>query len=47
MIWFILWALSLVIAFYAGIFFGIHDCKRRFKLPKGAQGVDDNGCIYP
>lgn len=47
MIWIILWALSLIVAFYAGIFFGIYDCKRHFNIPKGAQGVNDDGSFYP
>lgn len=33
-------------AFYAGILFGIHDCKKRFSIPKGAVGVDEHGYIY-
>lgn len=31
---------AVILAFYAGIFFGIHDCKRTYNIPKGAFPQD-------
>lgn len=39
-------AIVLLAVFGAGILVGIADCKRRFGVPKGAMGVDENGYIY-
>lgn len=41
----LLFVLVALIAFYGGIFVGIKDCKRRFNLPVGSCGVDDDGNI--
>lgn len=35
--------LGILGAFYGGIIVGIADCKKRFNVPKGATGVDDDG----
>lgn len=32
--------------FYFGITVGISDCKRRFQIPHGAVGVNENGYYY-
>lgn len=45
MIW-IVFILGFCAVFYGGIILGMADCKRRFGIPKGAIGVDDNGYIY-
>ena len=39
-------AAVLLAVFAFGVLIGIADCKRRFGVPKGAVGVDDNGYIY-
>lgn len=44
----ILYVLVAVAAFYAGVCFGVRDCKRTFAIPKTATGVNDDGSfIYP
>ena len=43
---FLLFLLALLTVFYCGICLGIANCKRRFLIPKGATGVNDNGYIY-
>ena len=40
------WILLILAGFYAGICFGVSDCKRRFGIPKSAVGVDEDGYIY-
>lgn len=42
----LLLALAFLAVFYGGICLGIANCKRRFLIPKGATGVDDNGYVY-
>lgn len=39
-------AVALGLGFCGGVIVGIKDCKRRFGVPLGAVGVDDNGYIY-
>ncbi len=47
MVLFLLMAVvALLAAFYAGIVVGIKDCKRRFKIPYGATGVNSEGVYY-
>lgn len=35
-----------LLSFIFGILVGIKDCKRRFSIPYGAVGVDNDGYIY-
>lgn len=39
-------ALVVLVTLYAGIVIGVSDCKKRFNIPKGAIGVDNDGYIY-
>lgn len=41
MIYILLLVLVALFGFYGGICVGIADCKRRFKIPKSAIGVDE------
>lgn len=39
---YIIFVLLLIFAFYGGVCVGIADCKRRFKIPKGAAEPTEN-----
>lgn len=37
---------ALGLGFCFGVVVGIKDCKRRFNIPLGAVGVDNDGFVY-
>lgn len=47
-LYYLLFALIVLLGFLIGFLLGVKDCKKRFDLPKGACGVDVDGkFIYP
>lgn len=43
LLFFLVAAVALLLAFCFGVVVGIKDCKRRFNVPPGAVEVDANG----